>query len=230
MENFKKLNSTEKRELLEEIHNRNLTLHFKFEDSSVYKAKLLRSTQGDELRVKRPTQLPGRFHRKIATVIIAIDQERYFLVSSALVDMGSVQFSGEGAVYHLQRRKLRRTAVPGVYPASLMIKKVNGSLAFLKGVLLDISDEGIKIGLNSEIPAIKAGWEIVGTLRLGTRRGIEIKGKVRHQSHHPRASLKQVFGLEMTEMSEYSKSLYKNQLLDFQRDIFIIFMGGQGKL
>lgn len=230
MEHFKKLNSTEKRELLDEVHSRNLTLHFKFEDSSVYKAKLLKGPKGEDLKVKRPTQLPGRFHRKVATVIIAIDQERYFLVSSALVDMASVQFSSDGAIYHLQRRKLRRTAVPGVYPASLMIKKVNGTLSFLKGVLLDISDAGLKVGLNSELPAIKTGWEIVGTLRLGTRRGIEIKGKVRHQSSHPRASLKQVFGLEMIEMSEYAKTQFKNQLLDFQRDIFIIFMGGQGKL
>ncbi len=227
MENFKKLTSAEKKHLMEEVHERNLTLFFKFENSQVYKAKMLRGKKSDLLTVRRPTNFASNFHRKMATVIIAIEQERYFLVSPALVDAQSVQFNTDGAIFHLHRRKLRRTQVPGVYPASLMIKKIHDSLSFLKGVVMDISDEGLRVGLNSEAPLIKPGWEIMGTLRLGNRRGIEIKCRVRHHSFHPRSAFKQIFGLEIIEMSEYSKTLYKNQLLDFQRDIFVIFMGGQ---
>lgn len=225
MENFKKLNSAEKKSLLKEIYDRNLVLHFKFENSQVYKAKLVRAKKSSALSVRRPSQLSIRFHQKLATVIIAIEQERYFLVSSASLDLQSVNFGTESAIYHLQRRKLRRMPVPGVYPASLMIKKIGGNLSFLKAVIIDISDLGLRVGLNSEVPLIKVGLEVIGTLRLGTRRGIEIKARVRHLTHHSRSSLKQIFGLEIIEMSDYSQSLYKNQLLELQRDIFTIFLG-----
>lgn len=224
LENFKKLSISERRDLLDEVFDRNITVSFKFEDSIVYKVKLTRAKKTNILSAKRPSNLPGSLHQKLVTVIIPVDQERYFFTSQVQIDSQHVHMSAESEIFHLHRRRTRRTVVPSVYPAYFMIKKVHGSLSFLKAVILDISDDGMKVALNSEVPVLRAGLEVVGTLRLGTRRGIEIKTRIRHHKSFPKAAMKQVFGLQIEDMSDYSRSMFANQLLDFQRDLFTIFM------
>ncbi|MEK6774620.1 MAG: PilZ domain-containing protein [Bdellovibrionota bacterium] len=228
MENFKKLSVTEKKDLIEEIYEKDLTLHFKFENSTVYKVKLIRGRKSSLLTFRRPANLEGVFHRRMATIIIPIGEERYFFSSKTLIDSKSVHFNMENDFFHLRRRKVRRITIPSVYPVFLMIKKVHGTSSFLKAVVLDLSDGGMKVGLNSKQPLIKINQEIVGTLRIGTRRGIEVRTRVRHHKKEEQASLMQVFGLEITEISDYSKAMYSNQLLDFQRDLFTIFMNKTG--
>lgn len=224
LKNFKKLTASEKKDLIQEVIEKNITTSFKFENSEVFKVKLVQGKKWNILSAKKPVNISSSYHQKMATIIVPVDQERYFFVSSVQIDSQFVHFGSEIEIYHLHRRSLRRTVVPNIYPAYFMIKKVHGNLSFLKGIILDISDHGMKIALNSEVPQLKAGFEILGTLRLGTRRGIEVKARIRHHKNFPNAAMKQVFGLEIEDMSEYSRSMYRNQLLDFQRDLFTLFM------
>ncbi len=224
LKNFKKLTVSEKKDLLKEVIEKNITISFKFADSAVFKVKLMDSKKWSVLSAKKPPSLSGSYHQEMATVIMPVDQERYFFVSRVQVNSQAIHFGSEIEIYHLHRRSMRRTVVPSIYPAYFMIKKVHGSLSFLKGIVIDLSDQGMKIALNSEVPPLKTGFEILGTLRLGTRRGIEVKARIKHHKNFPNSAMKQIFGLEIEDMSEHSRSIYRNQLLDLQRDLFTIFM------
>ena len=224
LKNFKKLTASEKKDLLKEVLEKNITISFKFTDSPVYKVKFINGKKWSILSAKKPANFSGSYHQEMATIIVPVDQERYFFVSRVQVNSQLIHFSSDIEIYHLHRRSMRRTAVPSIYPAYFMIKKVHGSLSFLKAIVIDVSDQGMKIALNSEVPPLKPGFEILGTLRLGTRRGIEIKARIKHHKNFSNSAMKQVFGLEIEDMSEHSRSIYRNQLLDLQRDLFTIFM------
>ncbi len=224
LKNFKKLTASEKKDLLKEVSDRNITVSFKFSESTVFKVKFISGKKWNVLSAKKPPNFSGSYHQEMATIIVPVDQERYFFVSRVQIESQFIHFTSEIEIYHLHRRSLRRTTVPSIYPAYFMIKKVHGSLSFLKGIIIDLSDQGMKIALNSEVPPLKSGFEILGTLRLGTRRGIEIKARIKHHKGFPSSAMKQIFGLEIEDMSEHSRSMYRNQLLDLQRDLFTIFM------
>lgn len=224
---YKKLNQSERKDLFKEVLDKKIQLHFKFQKSPVYRTKLFPTNKNVFLAAKKPANLPPFFHMETATIIIPMDQERYFFTSQVFIEEKMVHFKADTEVFHLHRRKNRRLVIPAQYPAFFMVKRVNDDLSFLKAVIGDISDGGCKLHLNSEFPSISFGQTLLGTVRLGTRRGIELKGAVRHHRNRRSGPYKQSFGIEFVEMSPYSGTLLANQLLDLQRDLFDLFLDGE---
>lgn len=224
IEHFKKLSASEKKDLLEEIRNRSVPLHFKFERSQVFRIKVLPLKKTMFLTAKRPSSLHSLFHMSAATVIIALGHERYFFSAPVIIEENMVHVRCDGDFYYLLRRKSRRFHIPSHYPAHYMVKRIDNTLAFLKATVRDLSEGGLRVSLNSDQPDVQVGSLFAGTLRISDKRGIDVQCIVKHHKKERGGPFKQTFGLEFRNLSEHTKSILSNQIFDLQRDLFLMFV------
>lgn len=183
--------------------------------------------------LKRPNYItcacPPELHRlrtrEDVIVVMVLDSERYFFRSFAFSDEGDLLFKRRVDFYHLVRRKNKRLNLPTAYPASFMIKRLNGSLAFLKAIVLDFSDTGCRVSLNTEMPKIEVGDELIGNLKMNERRAVEVSGVVKHHVRPKSGPMKQTLGLKFQFAHAHATSLVKSLFLDLQKELFVEFYG-----
>lgn len=191
------------------------------------KAKIANLKRPNYITCTCPPELLTLRAREDVIVVMVFEGERYFFKSFAFIDEGMLLFKRKVDFYQLVRRKNKRLKIPSAFPASFMIKRLNGNLSFLKGIVFDFSDTGCQAGLNTDVPKIKVGDEVVGNLRMGERRAIEVTAVVKHHFQPKTGNMKQTFGLKFQFPHGHATTLVKNLFLDLQRELFVEFYGKQ---
>lgn len=225
MENiFKKLSVDEREVVLQKALKQKAFFVFKM-PTRIIKTKINTLKKPSYITCSCPSDLHTLRTRHEVVIVLVLDGERYFFKSSAFVAEGFLMFRRKVDFYHLIRRRNKRLKIPNVYPASLMIKRHNDGLAFLKSLIFDFSESGCKVGLNTEIPKIEIGDELVGNLRMGDRRAVEVTGVVKHATRSKSGAIRQTLGLSFEFPQNQSTTQVKNLFLDLQRELFIEFYG-----
>ncbi len=225
MENiFKKLSADEREVVLQKALKQKAFFVFKM-PTRIIKSKIITLKKTAYITCVCPSDLHTLRTRHEVIIVLVLEGERYFFKSFAYVAEGFLMFRRKVDFYHLIRRRNKRLKIPQAYPASLMIKRHNSGLAFLKSLMFDFSESGCKVGLNTEVPKIEVGDELVGNLRMGDRRAVEVTGVVKHASRSKSGAIRQTLGLSFEFPQNQSTTQVKNLFLDLQRELFIEFYG-----
>lgn len=225
MENiFKKLSEDEREAILLKGIKQRAFFVFKL-PARIIKTKLLSLNQASYIMCSRPSSIHTLRTRQEVIIIMVLDGERYFFKSIAFVAEGALVFKRKVDFYHLIRRRDKRLKIPQAYPASLMIKRMNNGLAFLRTLVFDFSESGCRVGLNTEVPKIEIGDQLVGNLRMGDRRAVEVIGKVMHATRSKSGAVRQTLGLKFQFPENETTTAVKNLFLDLQRELFVEFYG-----
>jgi mannuronan synthase len=224
IETFKKLSPDDREIILQKAMKEKALFVFKFGAKTI-KAKMLNLKRANYIACVCPSEIHTLRTRQDVVVIMVLEGERYFFQSFVFVDEEQLLFKRKVDFYHLVRRKNKRLKIPHAMPASLMIKRLNGNLSFLKAVLADFSDTGCKLSLNTEFPKIDIGDELTGNLKIGDRRAVEITGVVKHHVRSAEGARRQTFGLNFQFPNGHATTMVKSLFLDLQRELFVEFYG-----
>jgi len=221
---FKKLSDEERESVLLKGLKEKAFFVFKL-PARIIKTKLLSLNRASYIMCSRPSSIHTLRTRQEVIVIMVLDGERYFFKSVAFIAEGALVFKRKVDFYHLIRRRDKRLKIPQAYPANLMIKRMNNGLAFLRSLMFDFSESGCRVGLNTELPKMEVGDELVGNLRMGDRRAVEVTGTVKHVTRSKSGAILQTLGLEFKFPEDQSPTQVKNLFLDLQRELFVEFYG-----
>ncbi len=221
MEGFKVLKLDEKSRLIAQAQAFESSVYFKFPDSRVFKTQALPSGSKKMISCDRPVSLANHQTNRTVTMNFVVNSEVYFLVTVINIDQKKIHFNINTDIFHLARRKNRRLRIPKDYEVHLMIKRLGGQMAFLRGIVTDLSDGGCRVALNTELPLVEANVQIEGTLKIGSRLPFEIQGIVKYHKLHVRKDHKQVFGIEYVDLGLSLNLKMKAILLDLERELFL---------
>lgn len=220
MEIFKKISEETKEKILQHAFLNRTQIVFKYSDSKVIRARIDNLNRKYYITCRRPKDLLTLKTKEEAIAVIPYDEERYFFKSFLHIEGNFLLFRRDAEMYHLKRRKSKRLKIPGTYPASLMIKKQNHNLTFLKAVIIDFSETGCKLALNTDTPIFKKGDEIIGTIRMGNKNGVEVHAELKHHYRTEKGKFKQTFGIKFVKLSNYQESYIKTLMQEIQKEIF----------
>lgn len=219
-DNFKKLSDEHKERILQYSLLNKTQIVFKYSDTKVIRARIDNLNRKYYITCKRPKDLIALKTKEEAIAVLPYEDERYFFKSFLHIEGNYLLFRRDAVMYQLKRRRNKRLKIPSSYPASFMIKKQNHNLTFLKAVIIDFSDSGCKVSLNTETPVFQKGDEVLGSIRIGDKNGVEVHGEVKHHYKSESGKYKQTFGLKFVKLSNYQESYLKTLFLDIQRLIF----------
>lgn len=177
----------------------------------------------------------GSFSVKSVT-LTGSDVQIEFLDQSPEASAGSLYFSIGDLCYYLdgdlkkdsvykfayqnlnqeQKRRTPRMSVPGDYPATFSLEKLNGHEASEQAKVTDIHGSGLQLYLQLSIP-VKNGDQIVGTLRINKFPEIKLSGVVRHQVEKDGGSFT---GVELNHREFGSENKLLELLAFYQHDVF----------
>lgn len=220
MDAFERLQPHETNELLRVIHEGRKTVLFKFDATTVFKAKAVKRGWGRHIICARPANLGNEHKNKMTTVNIVLNGNIYFLRATAKYDRRQLHLQLQTEMHRLVRRKSTRHGIPEGREIFLMTKKINERMTFIKGVVQDLSEHGARIALNTAVPEIAKGDFIVGYFKFARRKPYPIAGLVRHRRSVPGGRFEQVFGLEFEPFAAADEKRYRQLLLEVQRDSF----------
>jgi hypothetical protein len=221
MEGLTVLKTEERDKIITQTKAYEASVYFKFANTGVYKTKATQSGSRRVLSCKRPSALPMTLSNKPVTLNFVLNSEVYFLVTIVSIDQKGIHFNVDTDVFHLARRKNRRLKIPKDYEANLMIKRMSGQMAFLRGIIIDISTGGCRLALNTDVPLIESNFNLEGTLKIGGRQPIDVQGLVRYHRLYVRKDHKQIFGVQFTDLNSYAESRIQATILDLQRELFL---------
>ena len=221
MESFKPLRPEEKQRLISQAQAFEASVYFKFPDSAVFKTQALPTGSKRLISCPRPVSLAIHQSNKPVTLNFVLNTEIYFLVTVINIDQKKIHFNIDTDIFHLARRKNRRIKIPHDYEAHWMIKRLGGQMAFLRGILTDISDGGCRVALNTEQPLVMIDQSIEGSLKLGSRLPIEVQGKVVYHKLHVRKEHKQIFGIQYKDLADSVEKKIQSTMLDLERELFL---------
>jgi hypothetical protein len=224
IEIFRKLLPEDREKVLQKGLQDGAQFVFKSPQKAV-RVKLNNLKRPNYITCNRPAEVASLRTKEDVIVVMVLDDERYFFMSFAFVDDGFLFFKRKVDFFHLVRRKNKRLKFPANFEAILMIKKLNGNLSFLRGIVSDFSDTGCRLGLITELPKIGIGDQIVGNLKMGDKRSIEITAVVKHHEKSRAGATKQTFGLNFVFPTSHAKNMVKSLFLDLQRELFVEFYG-----
>ncbi len=219
MEIFKQVTEELKEKILHFALLNKTMIVFKYADSKVIRTHIESLSRKYYITCKRPKELITLRTKEEAMAVLPYAEERYFFKSYLLVEGNYLLFKRDSEFYHLKRRRNRRIKIPSSYLAFLMIKKQNFNLTFLKAVLLDFSESGCKVALNTDTPLFKKGDELIGTLRIGTKNGVEVNAELMHCFRSEKGKFKQTFGLRFIKTSHYQESYLKTLYSELQSEL-----------
>ncbi|MCK6597072.1 MAG: PilZ domain-containing protein [Bdellovibrionaceae bacterium] len=169
---------------------------------------------------RRPKHYASLKTKSEASSVLTFANENYFFKSLFHIEGDSLLFRKNVDLFYLPRRKNKRLKIPDHLSAMLMIKKQNENLTFLRAEILDFSDSGCKIGLNTDKPSFHKGDLIIGNLKFGHKTGMEIHGELKHHFKNENGRFKQIFGLSFEQLSEAQTTQLRKLFVDLQAEIF----------
>lgn len=218
MEQYRKLNVTEKKGILQELHLRRGVVHFKFPDSGVLKCKAEEKGWGESILGTRPATLGDSRRDQVVTGNFQLDGEIYFFTAKVRIQKKLVHLEIVDTIHRLIRRKGSRIPVPASLALNLATKRVGDRIIFLRGPLQDISLKGCRVAFHGKEALPQKDEMMTGLLRFGARQPIEFSAVVRHQRKVPKSHYDYVIGLEFVMISDPTR--FQTWLVDVHRELF----------
>ncbi len=229
MDMFRKLTTVETTDLLAKLHQMRATIIFKFDDTSPFKAKAAIKGWGKNILCARPANLPDSHREGNVTCNLPLEGDIYFFQASLKANRRELRFDLQSGMYQLIRRKERRLRIPEGVEAYFMTKRISDRLVFLKGILIDFSEGGCRVGLNIATPVVKIDDVISGTLRIGTERNLSISGQVKHRRAPQTGKFEQVFGLQFKFNNDSEKKRLDSLEDAIRTEIFKVSISSKRK-
>lgn len=221
MESFEVLNIKDKAQIINFAQSNQASVYFKHETTPVFKTHVVANSSKKIITCVRPENLPFSLNNKTVTVNFVVDQEIYFLVTVVTIDPKFVYFNIDTDFFHLARRKNRRLKIPKDYEALFMVKRLATQMSFLRAIVMDLSKEGCRLSLNTDHPLVCLSDTIEGTLKLGDRPSVDMKGVVRYHKLVSNESYKQTFGVQFVDLTLGKTETIEKIVMDLQRELFL---------
>lgn len=226
---FKKLSQKEKLKIFNLFEQIPSDVLFKFEESRVYKTKLIHHDTGIFFICKRTSIFSSFFASKEATISFTIQNEKFFFKGKVHERKDKLWIELSGDLFLLQRRKSKRLFIPDNYSNTIRILTINGRKTFLDGRVLDFSHKGSRIELPQQIPQLKSGNQLTVSLRIGHRKGFEFEAQVRHHKNISKNGVgSQIFGLEFVNLDVIIEERLQTIFDDIYRELFSKMTSGVG--
>ena len=218
---FKKLSQKEKLKIFNLFEKIPSEIVFKFEGSRVYKTRLIHHDTGIFFICKRISLFSSFFASHEATISFTIQNEKFFFKGKVHERKDKLWMELSGDLFLLQRRKTKRLFIPSSYSNTIRILSINGRKTFLDGRVIDFSHKGSQVELPQQIPQLKSGNQLMVSLRIGHRKGIEFEAIVRHHKNVTRNSMgSQIFGLEFANLDILKEERLQTIFDDIYRELF----------
>ncbi|MBX3040146.1 MAG: PilZ domain-containing protein [Bdellovibrionaceae bacterium] len=218
MEQFRKLNATEKKGILQELHHRRAGVVFKFPDSGVLRMKAEGRGWGDSILGSRPATLGDSRKDQMVTGNFQMDGEFYFFTAKVRIQKRLVHLEISEPIHRLIRRKNSRIKVPASLAMNISTKRVGDRISFLRGPLQDISLRGCRVAFHGAEGIPKKDEIVAGLLRFGSRQALEFSAVVRYSRRMARSHYDHIVGLEFLTVSDANR--YQAWLVDVHREIY----------
>lgn len=149
----------------------------------------------------------------------SIGNERYFFQTPVQVSPISVLLETEVDLYHLQRRKSLRVALPKDAGANCSIINHRSISCLYDCNIIDFSKGGIRLAYPAPLPLFRDNDTLTMSIRLGQhRRSFQIEGIIRHSSEA--TSSEQFFGVQFVNMNRTLEQKLLTLQMDLQSEIF----------
>lgn len=225
---FQKVETKEAAQLLKAIHEFQVPVLFKFPETRVFHSQALPRAWGRTILCARPDKLSEVPKDRPITGNVVLHDEIFFFQAKVRMDRKVVSLHLTSDFFQLARRRVKRVRIPSWLEVTFVTRKVGGRLVFLKGVVQDISLQGLRVALLSAEPAIRFHEELEGHLRFGTLKPLSIEGKVRHRRFQRTQKFEQIIGLETPTPDPAAKLRIESLILEIQREIFARTLGAPG--
>lgn len=218
MEQFRKLNASEKKGILAELHERRETVLFKFPDSGVLRMRAEGRAWGESILGNRPATLGDSRRDQIVTGNFRLDGEFYFFTAKVRIQKKIVHLEIQDSIQKLVRRKNSRIKVPPAMALNLTTKRIGDRITFLRGPLQDVSLKGCRVAFHGKEVMPQKDEVVAGVLRFGSRLPIEFSAVVRHNRKVQKSHYDYIVGLEFVILSDVER--FQSWLVDIHREIF----------
>jgi hypothetical protein len=219
---FKKVPLSEKKFLFREIAHDKLQISCKGEDENFFNLIAIQTEKDEDLMCHHTANSKEYEKNQSVMVNFQFKNERYFFRTDLSFSTGWAVLKIDCDLFQLQRRANARVDLPSKYDSAFSLHHHNGQKYFLDGRILDVSAGGLKIDLVSDIPAMKIGDKIRGTMRLGIRRAMEFDMEVRFaQRREVNGQGVQTAGLQFLNIDKTMENRLLSLMMDLQREIFL---------
>lgn len=218
MEQFRKLNPSEKKGILREVHQRRISISFKFPDSGVLRMKPSEQGWGDSIIGARPATLGESRKGQTVTGQFQVNGEFYFFSAKVRILRQVVHLDLLEGIHKLIRRRNLRIHVPASMALNMLTKRVGARLSFLRGPVQDISMKGIRIAFHGTEGIPQKEDIVAGTLKFGVRQPLELVGIVRHSRRVSKSHFDYIVGIEIMECSDDLR--YQSWLVEIHREVY----------
>lgn len=214
---FKKLGPKSAADLLTVVFSKKIPILFKFNDSTVFRAKPAAEKNGVSMIVSRPPNVSEERHGQEVTGQFAVMTQVYFFRAKIRIREESVSLQLVDGVHQLIRRRDDRYPIPSNMAMEMITKRVGDQIVFVRGALIDLSLRGCAVGFGSPVK-FKPGETIQATLRFENRKPITFQGIIRHQVPPKRTRFEKAYGIEIHECDNPIR--LKEWILVLQRKTF----------
>ena len=127
-----------------------------------------------------------------------------------------IQISGD--LFQLQRRANARFIMPQGYPAVYILMEHEGKKYFVDCAVKDISAGGLKLEVPITHPDFRTGEVLRGSLRLGSRRAMELEVEVRFNLKGDKFH---TVGAQFLNVDHVMENRLLSLMMDLQRELFL---------
>ncbi|MBO9668241.1 MAG: PilZ domain-containing protein [Bdellovibrio sp.] len=219
---FKKVPVSEKKFLFREIAHDKLQISCKGDDDNFFNLIAIQTEKDEDLMCHHTAN--SKEHEKNQSVMVNFQfkTERYFFRTDLSFNSGWAVLKIDGDLFQLQRRENVRVDLPAKYDSAFSLHVHNGQKYFLDAKIRDVSAGGVKIEMVSDIPVLKLGDKVRGTMRLGIRRVMEFEMEVRFaQRREVNGQGVQTAGLQFLNVDKMLENRLLSLMMDLQREIFL---------
>lgn len=224
---FKKLGTSEKRNILKSLISRRIEMIAKGESESIfYFTGKYMFEEKEEIQIEIELLMHSDQIEKSEIIIVNFNHlnDRYFFHTKVLKTNTDIKLQSIKDVFVLQRRKSLRLEIPEEYTGIINISSFKSRNVFYETRVLDFGSGGCRLLYNKAEPFFKSDETFRGFLKISHKKPFEIDCRVRHVfSKDDSVTLPQTFGVEFINLTSIDENRLLAIFMDLQRDLFIKF-------
>lgn len=218
---FKKVPMSEKKFLFREIAHDKLQISLKGDSDEMFNLIAIQTEKDEELLCHHTSNSKDFEKNQPVVVNFQFKGERYFFQTELSFSTGWAVLKINGDLFQLQRRANARADIPDKYDAAFILFAVEGQKFFIDCKIKDVSAGGLKIEMATDMPVLKIGDKVRGSMRLGSRRPMEFDLEVRFAQVARDGGSRQTAGLQFLNVDRILEARLLILMMDLQRELFI---------
>ena len=217
---FKALDTQDTTKLLATVHEQRVEILFKFDNSTVFKARAEAKGWGQSILLPVPSRLDTTRKDQIVAGNFTLGSDIFFFKAKIRIQKTHLHLEILDSIQQLVRRAIARYRIPEGMTINMYTKRIGENLIFLRGDVLDLSSKGCQIRMTAADATIKAEQVLIGDLRFANRKAIGFEGSIRHVKKSAKDRFECTFGLQFTSVEDEAR--LEQWITDIQRELFRI--------